>query len=170
MANNKISHIPDWETTQCEEQFQNFAQSPTTQPKLHATWELRTKLHNVPHWDATQCHKHCQNPALSPHGNLPFTIMLNMKRATYATKTTTRIPMQRPQAKSHKVEQSNKTLSRHENYISELRTANIRRKMLKYSHKNPHNEVWCPYEMTMRWNVNVNVAGSKYVTCVWCKV
>ena len=57
-------------------------------------------------------------------------------------------------------------MSRHENYISELRTANIRRKMLKYSHKNPHNEVWCPYEMTMRCNVNVNVAGSKYVTCV----
>ena len=86
LANNKISHIPDWETTQCEEQCQNFAQSRTTQPKLHATWELWTKLHNVPHWNATQCQKHCQNPALSPHGNLPFTIKLNIKRATYATK------------------------------------------------------------------------------------
>ena len=85
LANNKISHIPDWETTQCEEQCQNFAQSRNTQPKLHATWELWTKLHNVPHWDATQCQKHCQNPALSPHGNLPFTIKLNIKRATYTT-------------------------------------------------------------------------------------
>ena len=60
-------------------------------------------------------------------------------------------------------------MSRHENYISELQTANIRRKMLKYSHKNSHNEVWYPYEMTMRCNVNVNVAGSKYVTCVMCQ-
>ena len=71
-------------------------------------------------------------------------------------------------AQSRTIQQN--AMSRHEKYISELRTANIRRKMLKYSHKNPHNEVWCPYEMTMRWNVNVNVTGSKYVTCVWCKV
>ena len=42
-------------------------------------------------------------------------------------------------AQSRTIQQN--AMSRHENYISELQTANIRHKMLKYLHKNPHNEV-----------------------------